>query len=178
MPTLNKPRANMVTVYIGIGSNLEQPIAQVEQAIQDMGALPDTRVLRSSPWYGSKAVGPGEQPDYVNGVAELETSLAPLVLLEHLQGIERHHGRLRKERWGPRTLDLDILLYGNLQLDTPTLKIPHPDIDWRNFVLYPLADLVPDICFPNGITLGTLVSRCTSDGLWRLEHGNPTPSDT
>ena len=96
-----------------------------------------------SPWYSSPPMGPADQPDYINGVAKLETTLPPLPLLKALQGIESTHHRVKLEHWGPRTLDLDILLYGNQVIDLPELRIPHAEMATRNFVLFPLADIAP-----------------------------------
>lgn len=155
--------------YIGLGSNLENPRAQVEQAFFELSALASSNLLKRSPLYGSTAVGPGEQPDYVNAVALLETDLHPLELLDALQAIEQAHRRVRIEHWGPRTLDLDILLLDDLCIDSERLKVPHPYLTQRNFVLYPLADITPDLNLPNGESLQELISSCPQDGLARLE---------
>jgi 2-amino-4-hydroxy-6-hydroxymethyldihydropteridine diphosphokinase len=135
----------MTLCYIGIGSNLNQPLQQVRLALQALARIPGIRLLRRSPWYVSKAVGPGEQPDYLNGVIELDTTLDAPALLHALQQIETRQGRERHIRWGARSLDLDILLYGDHYLDTPELQIPHPRIRERAFVLAPLADLNPGL---------------------------------
>lgn len=137
-----------VRCYIGIGSNLGDPPRQVNLALLALAQIPQTQLLYRSPWYVSKAVGPGEQPDYLNGVIELETRLDPETLLQHLQHIETAQGRERSIRWGPRSLDLDILLYGDHCLHTPTLQVPHPRIRERTFVLAPLADLNPELRLP------------------------------
>lgn len=155
--------------YIGLGSNLENPRAQVEQAFFELSALASSKLLKRSPLYGSTAVGPGEQPDYVNAVALLETDLQPFELLDALQTIEHSHRRVRIEHWGPRTLDLDILLLDDRCIDSERLKVPHPYLTQRNFVLYPLADITPDLNLPNGESLQELISSCPQDGLARLE---------
>ena len=156
--------------YLGLGSNLQSPREQLERCIAALAGLPDTQLLAVSPFYGSTAVGPGEQPDYVNAVAHIETRLDPETLLRELQAIEQHHGRERgPERWLPRTLDLDILLFNNQVLNLPHLHIPHPRMQERNFVLLPLFDLAPDLTLPDGKALRDLVQRCSNDGLWRLE---------
>jgi len=139
-----------VTCYLGIGSNLHHPRQQVRQALQQLSQLPSTTLLRCSPWYASKAMGLDkqinvEQPDYINAVAEISTHLQPHALLRALQQIELAQGRTREVRWGARTLDLDILLYGDRRIHSPDLDIPHPRILERNFVLAPLADLCPSL---------------------------------
>lgn len=155
--------------YIGLGSNLENPRAQVEQAFVELSALASCQLLKHSALYSSTAVGPGEQPNYVNAVALLETDLQPLELLDALQAIEQSHRRVRIEHWGPRTLDLDILLLDDLCIDSERLKVPHPYLTQRNFVLYPLADIAPNLNLPHGESLQELISSCPQDGLARLE---------
>jgi len=155
--------------YIGLGSNLGNPRAQVEQAFAELAELPDTELLARSSLYSSTAVGPGEQPDYVNAAALLKTGLAPLALLDALQKIEQSHQRVRIEHWGPRTLDLDILLLDQQTIDSERLKVPHPYLAQRNFVLYPLADIARELYLPDGTSLQELIARCPRDGLARLE---------
>lgn len=154
----------MVQVFIGLGSNLENPRTQVKTALVELANLPDTRLMTHSRLYRSRAVGP-EQPDYINAVALLETQLAPLALLDQLQQLEQAHRRVRSEHWGPRTLDLDILLVGNEQIDNKRLTVPHPYLTQRNFVLYPLADIVPELVLPSGVALRDLLSRCPAEDL-------------
>lgn len=167
----------MTTCYIGLGSNLGEPLIQVGRAIEALRQNTAIRLLRRSPWYGSKAVGPGEQPDYVNGVVELDTGLEPQALLQLLQGIETAQGRVRGVRWGERTLDLDLLLYGNLWLDSPGLQIPHPRLAERAFVLAPLADLAPELTLPSApdaprpsksATIAALWASQPHEGIWLL----------
>ena len=155
--------------YIGLGSNLANPRAQVAQACTELAELPRSTLLACSPLYSSTAVGPGEQPDYVNAVALLETELTPLALLDALQVIEQSHRRVRIEHWGPRTLDLDILLLDQQKIDSERLKVPHPYLTQRNFVLYPLADIAPELLLPDGKSLQELIAQCPRDGLVRLE---------
>lgn len=155
--------------YIGLGSNLDNPQAQVQQALVELAAIPQSNLLLSSPLYRSTAVGPGEQPDYINAAALLETQLTPLALLDALQAIEQSHQRVRIEHWGPRTLDLDILLLDQQVIDSERLKVPHPYLTLRNFVLYPLADIAPDLDLPSGQNLQELIALCPRDGLARLE---------
>lgn len=161
----------MITMlaYIGLGSNLENPRLQVEQAFAELAALPDCELLACSPLYRSSAIGPGTQPDYINAVALLKTTLPPLALLDALQSIEQSHNRVRIEHWGPRTLDLDILLLDSLHIDSERLKVPHPYLTQRNFVLYPLADIAPTLHLPDGQSLQELIACCPRNGLARLE---------
>lgn len=155
--------------YIGLGSNLENPRAQVEQALVELATIPQSYLLAKSPLYRSAPVGPGDQPDYINATALLETFLTPLALLDALQAIEQSHQRVRIEHWGPRTLDLDILLLDQLVLDSERLKVPHPYLTQRNFVLYPLADIAPELQLPDGTSLQQRIAQCPRDGLAPLE---------
>lgn len=158
----------MQTVYIGLGSNLAAPEQQLRQALAALAALPRSRWIASSALYSSESLLPG-QPRYTNAVAALATDLAPLALLDALQAIENDQGRERLERWGPRTLDLDILLYGEQVIDEPRLTVPHYHMQARAFVLYPLAELVaPDFVLADGRTLQTLLAACPFEGLQRL----------
>ncbi|MEI7187980.1 2-amino-4-hydroxy-6-hydroxymethyldihydropteridine diphosphokinase [Dickeya dianthicola] len=144
----------MIQVYLALGSNLSEPLQQVRAALTALDAIPHTRLVRCSSFYRSRPLGPQDQPDYLNAVAELQTALPPETLLDHTQRIEQEQGRVRKEnRWGPRTLDLDILLFGSLTLHTERLTIPHYDMKNREFMLYPLAELAPEQVFPDGETL-------------------------
>jgi 2-amino-4-hydroxy-6-hydroxymethyldihydropteridine diphosphokinase len=157
----------MALAYIGLGSNLEDPLAQVTGAFVELAELPLTSLLARSSLYSSHAVGP-EQPDYINAVALLDTQLAPLALLDALQAIEQAHQRVRIQHWGPRTLDLDLLLYSDQVIDEERLTVPHPYLTQRSFVLYPLADITPNLHLPDGTPLADLLSRCPADGLLRL----------
>jgi len=131
--------------YVGIGSNLGEPETQVRKAIDELDRMPHTRLVKKSSLYRSAPVGHAEQPDFVNAVAQLETGLPAERLLAELQEIEARHSRQRSFRNAPRTLDLDILLYGALSLDLPNLKIPHPRMHERAFVLRPLLEISPDL---------------------------------
>lgn len=137
-----------VRAFIGLGSNLDDPAEQLRAAFSALGGIPGSRLLARSPVYRSKPLGPADQPDYLNAVAELETRLEAEELLDHLQGIERQQGRQRSRHWGPRTLDLDLLAFGDQRIDTARLQVPHPGILDRAFVLVPLADLAPDLGLP------------------------------
>ncbi len=157
----------MALAYIGLGSNLGDPLAQVKRAFAELAELPQTTLMASSAIYSSHAVGP-EQPDYINAVALLKTQLAPLALLDALQATEQAHQRVRIQHWGPRTLDLDLLLYGDQVINEERLQVPHPYLTQRSFVLYPLADITPTLHLPDGTPLADLLSRCPADGLRRL----------
>ena len=130
--------------FIGLGSNLDQPIAQIQTAILALGTLPNTRLVAASGLWTSKPMGPSDQPDYVNAVAEIDTLLSPESLLLECQSIETAQHRIRTRHWGPRTIDVDILLYGDMTVDTADLKIPHPGVTDRAFVLAPLQQLAPE----------------------------------
>lgn len=155
----------MTTAYIALGSNLGDSPALLRSALAAMAALPGTRLEGASPLYRSDPLGPGDQPDYLNMVAALETALPATELLRELQAIEDAHGRRRTERWAARSLDLDILLYGSEAIDTAELTVPHPRMAERNFVLYPLFDLAPDLVLPCGNALQSLVATCPDTGL-------------
>ncbi|WP_205895826.1 2-amino-4-hydroxy-6-hydroxymethyldihydropteridine diphosphokinase [Pseudomonas leptonychotis] len=159
----------MTRVYIGLGSNLATPLEQLHSAFAALAALAHTTLVAQSSFYASDPLGPADQPRYVNAVAALDTTLSPLTLLDALQAIELEQGRTRKaERWGPRTLDLDILLFGNQQLDTPRLTVPHYHMHARAFVLYPLAEIAPTLRLPDGRALSELLDSCPFVGLEQL----------
>lgn len=159
----------MERVYIGLGSNLAEPLAQLRDAFDALAQLPDSQLAATSALYASDPLGPADQPRYVNAVAALDTALTPLQLLDALQAIEQRQGRQRKaERWGPRTLDLDILLFGERLIDEPRLVVPHYHLHARAFVLYPLADVAPNLTLPDGRTLQALLAACPFVGLERL----------
>lgn len=176
----------MVVASIGLGSNLGQPREQIYTALGELNGLPQTQLLAQSSLYRSPPLGlpkgspnvdspntgPSDQPDYINAVAMVETALSPLALLEALQALEHAHGRERSARWGPRTLDLDLLLYGDLMLHSETLTIPHPGLYERNFVLYPLAELAAehamDIAIPGERGLQELLENCPRGDLKKL----------
>ena len=139
-----------VTCYIGLGSNLQNPKAQLERAILQLKALANTTLIQHSSFYQTQPVGPQDQPDFINAVVKLNTTLSPQDLLTALQAIENKQQRVRTRRWGARTLDLDILLYGDQTVNTPTLTIPHLHILDRDFVLIPLLEIAPDVKLPSG----------------------------
>jgi 2-amino-4-hydroxy-6-hydroxymethyldihydropteridine diphosphokinase len=166
----------LTDAFVGLGSNLENPVAQLAGAIAELAALPDTQLVAQSPFYRSKPVGPQDQPDFINGCVWLQTSLDPLALLDQLQAIEQAHGRERLQHWGPRTLDLDMLLFGDRTIDHPRLQVPHPELPNRDFVLRPLLDLEPQLTLPDGRRLTELLPQCPDNQLQQLEPlPNPAP---
>lgn len=159
-----------VAAYIGLGSNLDDPPAQLRRAFDELAAIPATRLAAHSPLYRSDPVGPPGQPDYLNAVARLDTELDADALLDALQAIEQAHHRQRTVHWGPRTLDLDLLLYGDAVIADARLTVPHPHLAERAFVLYPLADIAPDLDLPGLGPLAGLLAACPPNGLERLDH--------
>jgi 2-amino-4-hydroxy-6-hydroxymethyldihydropteridine diphosphokinase len=156
--------------YIGVGSNLDDPRAQVLSAFSKLAELPLTRVVLESPIYRSQPFGPVEQPDFANAVVGVLTQLEPRALLAYLRALETAQGRpdlTQRQRWGPRVIDLDVLVYGRERLNDPELTVPHPGIVERNFVLYPLADIAPDLDIPGLGRVIELKGRVTSEGLLR-----------
>lgn len=137
-----------VTACVGLGSNLDEPVRQVRSAMSRLDGIEGTRVIARSSLYRSAPFGPIEQPDFVNAAVTVETRLAPRQLLDALQAIESDIGRQPAERWGPRRIDLDLLVYGDAMIDEQGLRIPHPGIAERNFVLLPLGEIAPDLVVP------------------------------
>lgn len=136
------------SAYVALGSNLDDPVQQLERAFDALADLPGTSLIARSSLYRSAPFGPVAQPDFVNAVAKLQTSLGARALLGHLQAIESSQGRRREVPWGPRTLDLDLLVYGAEVIDEPRLTVPHPGIVERNFVLLPLKEIAPELVIP------------------------------
>jgi 2-amino-4-hydroxy-6-hydroxymethyldihydropteridine diphosphokinase len=159
-----------VTAFIGLGSNLENPIQQVETALQALAWLKDSSLLVRSSLYRTRPVGPQDQPDYINAVACLVTTLDAEGMLDQLQAIEQNHRRIRQgERWGPRTLDLDLLMYGKATIDTPRLQVPHPEMAKRAFVLLPLSEIAPiNMDIPGMGRLQDLLLKLSGEGVERL----------
>ncbi len=157
-------------VFIGLGSNLEEPRKQIASAIQQLAKIPESCDLKASPLYRSRPLGPQDQPDYINAVVQLTTQLEAEALLDQLQAIELAHGRRRGgERWGARTLDLDLLLYADHIIASERLIVPHPGLPERAFVLIPLADLAePDLIVPGQGKLQSLLSHIDEEGMERL----------
>ncbi len=160
-----------VVAYVALGSNLGDPRGQVESGLAELDRVPDTRVRGRSRLYRNPAMGDATQPEFVNAVAALETGLPPRNLLDALLGIEAAHGRDRDaDRWAPRTLDLDLILYGDRIIDEPGLKVPHPGLTTRAFVLYPLAELAPALSVPGSGDLQDLLERVSATDLVVMEN--------
>ena len=158
----------MNLAYVALGANLGDPAATVRAAFAALANLPRSRVTRSSSLYRTAPVGLAAQPDFVNAVAELETGLDPEALLAALFDLEGRFGRRRAERNGPRTLDLDLLLYGGLALELPGLTLPHPRMHLRAFVLQPLAEIAPHLEIPGRGTLAAWLPAVANQGIARL----------
>ena len=161
-----------VSAYIGLGSNLEQPVDQLRAGIAALAALPETALERCSSFYLSAPVGRLDQPDFINAVCRLRTALAPAALLRRLLAIEAGRGRSRAVSGGPRTLDLDLLLYGDRTVQQPGLALPHPRLHERAFVLYPLYELAPDLVIPGRGALADLLPACAGQ---KIEKVTRTP---
>ena len=155
--------------YVGLGSNLEDPVRQVQRGFEELARLPATRLLKHSSFYRTAPVGKADQPDFVNAVAILETTLAPGDLLAHLLAIEARHGRVRAERNGPRTLDLDLLLFGEQIVRSIGLEVPHPRMHERAFVLLPLAEISPQAVIPGRGRVADLVASVADQHVTRID---------
>ncbi|MGM8516537.1 2-amino-4-hydroxy-6-hydroxymethyldihydropteridine diphosphokinase [Enterobacter asburiae] len=154
----------MTLAYIAIGSNLASPLEQVNAAVQALGEIPQSKIVAVSSFYRTPPLGPQDQPDYLNAAVVLETALDAETLLDNTQRIELQQGRVRKEeRWGPRTLDLDIMLFGHETINTERLTVPHYDMKNRGFMLWPLFEVAPDLIFPDGIPLRTILDNLNAE---------------
>ena len=158
--------ARVSSVYLGLGSNIENPMQQIKAAVVALANLPGTKILMDSGCFKSKPMGPDDQPDFLNAVVEVETVLSAGELLKQCQLIEKQQGRIKKRHWGERTIDLDILLYADSQIETPELTVPHPGICSRDFVYRPLLKINPEVEIPGKGILKVLV-----------ESGDATASD-
>lgn len=153
----------MKITYVGLGSNLNNPCLQLQTALNSLAELEQSQLMKVSRFYQSKPWGPiQDQPPFVNAVAELSTDLDPLNLLQQLKQIEQQQGRELGERYGPRSIDLDILLYGEEAFERDSLIIPHPKLGERDFVIYPLLEIAPHLVLPNGLSLSLLQAHCTN----------------
>ena len=161
-----------IRAYIGIGSNLDDPVAQVKDAMEELDMLPDTILAQRSSLYSNKPMGPQDQPDYINAVVRLDTLLSAKELLQHMIRIEELAGRVRDgEKWGPRVLDLDLLLYGNNRIDTADLTVPHPGMHERDFVIVPLAEIAGNLNIPGRGLLTTLINQVENHSLKKVITG-------
>ena len=158
-----------IRCYLGLGSNLSGPLEQLIAAANAIKQLPSSQLVAISPVYQSAPVGPEGQSDYLNAVVAIDTQLAPLDLLDHTQAIEKEQGRVRDIRWGPRTLDIDLLLYGEEMISSERLTVPHYQLTVRNFVLLPLQDIAPTLILPTGESIKDLAERCSNTGINQLE---------
>ncbi len=161
----------MNRVYLALGSNLADPLHQIDAALAALDTLPETSRVATSSFYRTPPYGPADQPDYLNAVVALDTALLPETLLDHTQHIELEHGRVRKaERWGPRTLDIDIMLFGNQVIHTPRLTVPHYDMHNRAFMLLPLLEVAPGLRLPDGRPLSGVLATldCSEITLWSV----------
>jgi 2-amino-4-hydroxy-6-hydroxymethyldihydropteridine diphosphokinase len=156
-------------VYIGLGSNLREPENQVRKAFTELADLAGVRLRCCSSLYRTAPIGYAEQPDFINAVAEVRTTLPPLRLLRALRTIEARHGRIRKFRNGPRTLDLDILIYDDLKLAGDELVLPHPRAHERAFVLLPLLEIAPDCVIPGLGPAGVWLESCDDQAVRRID---------
>ncbi|MBE9127204.1 2-amino-4-hydroxy-6-hydroxymethyldihydropteridine diphosphokinase [Coleofasciculus sp. LEGE 07092] len=168
MQSANSKSAKQTQSAIALGSNLGDSLAILEAAIETLAQISDITLTAKSSWYKTAPIGP-PQPDYLNGCALLEVQLTPQELIETLLGIEKRFGRLRRERWGPRILDIDLLLFDDLILETPNLQIPHPRMRERAFVLVPLAEIAPDWVEPvSGQAIAQLLQGLDCSGVHRM----------
>jgi len=166
---VTRPDERRARVYIGLGSNLDHPLRQIRRALDALACLPTSALSTVSSWYRSRPMGDLPQPEYVNAVAALDTALSPLALLDALQAIEARQGRVRTaERWAARSIDLDLLLYGEYCVQSARLVLPHPGLCEREFVLYPLYEIAPELSIPGHGNLQDCLSRCPLRGLQRL----------
>jgi 2-amino-4-hydroxy-6-hydroxymethyldihydropteridine diphosphokinase len=169
----------MTPAYLALGSNLDDPASQLRAALAELAALPHSQIDVISSAYRSAAVGPGNQADYLNAVLKLSTSLTAMELLSATQAIEIKRGRVRGERWAARTLDIDILLFGDEIINTKTLQVPHPRMAERNFVLYPLAEITKQkMVLPSIGVLGSLLAKCPRGDLAKTDVSLPDLADS
>jgi 2-amino-4-hydroxy-6-hydroxymethyldihydropteridine diphosphokinase len=158
----------MNTAYVALGANLGDPAATVRAAFGALANLPESRVVHGSSLYRTAPVGITEQPEFINAVAQLETTLAPEALLDALFDIELRFGRIRADKNGPRTLDLDLLLYNDQFLELPRLTLPHPRLHLRAFVLHPLAEIAPDLLIPGRGSIAAWLPAVANQGIVKL----------
>lgn len=164
----------MTVCYIGLGSNMNQPLQQLNKARDNIHSLPATSVLKCSSIFQSQAITLDDEPqdDYLNAVIKIETEFTAEQLLDALLAIENEQGRKREKRWGARTLDLDILLYGDQVIQNKSLTVPHAEIENRNFVLFPLHQVAPDINIPGKKSLKELLNKVSDQDLVKVDEFN------
>ena len=166
-PLSTTPMSTVWTpAYVALGSNLDEPRVQIERAFVELAQLADCRLIARSRLYATRPLGPGDQPDFINAAAGLLTQLGAQALLERLQVIEQAMGKQSpRERWGARRIDLDLVVFGNQVIDEPALRVPHPGVPTRNFVLYPLLDIAPELSIPGHGRVSDLALRAGSAGI-------------
>jgi len=158
-----------IRVYVGLGSNLEDPVAQILEAVEELEMIPDSILVSRSSLYRGKPMGIADQPDYVNAVVAMDTLLSAENFLQELTRIEDLQGRVRDgEKWGPRIIDLDLLMYGKQKINTPDLTVPHPGMHERDFVIIPLSELAGDVNIPGQGRLTALINKCENHSLRKL----------
>lgn len=160
----------MTIAFLGLGSNLDSPLDQLTNAIKAINTIPSTSLIQTSSFYKNRPVGPRDQPDFLNAVASIDTGLSPQKLLDHMQGIETQQGRKRHIRWGARTLDLDILLFGDDIINTTRLVIPHPELHKRAFVIHPLYEIAPELEIPGQGPLKDLFQNIDTNDMEKISH--------
>ena len=176
MQAISTDRIYHPNVFVGVGANLDEPAAQVEKALAAMSGIDATQLIRRSSLYGSPPMGPPDQPDYVNAVAQLATNLSAIRLLAELQAIENQFGRVRlSERWGPRVIDLDLLLFDGQIINSDQLTVPHPGMLARSFVIQPLLEIAPEIELPNGQTVAASCERFSETDCWIIQRADAQP---
>lgn len=158
----------MTVAYVGLGANLDEPARQVERALHELGGIAQTRLVKASSLYRSAPLGYAAQPPFVNAVAQLETHLGAGELLDELQAIEARHGRRRSFANAPRTLDLDLLLFGDSSVETPRLRVPHPRMHERAFVLKPLLEIAPGAVIPGRGAAQDFLGGCGDQSVQRI----------
>jgi 2-amino-4-hydroxy-6-hydroxymethyldihydropteridine diphosphokinase len=173
-PPANTTAAVWTPAYVALGSNLDDPQRQIALAFEALAQLADCRLCARSRLYATKPLGPQDQPDFINAVAGMLTRLDADAFLERLQGIEQAMGKQSPEqRWGARRIDLDLLVFGNSSVDEPSLRLPHPGVSTRNFVLYPLLDIAPELSIPGHGRVAELAMRAGTDGIVLLVSDRP-----
>lgn len=168
VPVSRRPYDAAARAFLGLGSNVGDSRRTLRWAVERVDGLPGTRVVARSALYRTAPVGRAGQADFLNQVIQIETRLSPWDLLAAVLEVERQGGRVRRERWGPRTLDIDVVWYDNVVVSEPDLEIPHPRLEERRFVLEPLSELAPDLLLPSGRTVGEALERVAAQRVEKL----------